>query len=146
MHDIFSIFSTYFQHIPWKPGFIWPRESGIANPRSNIFNTFLKWFSANLGLLYLKSIIEIWVYCVWCSFWEDLFCQLLEIPKTAADITETSLEVEMEKYHHHVHLQLSLPIIVHIHDPATFSVGLPWDNEHKYRKGRFEMNIFQEKG
>ena len=30
------------------------------------------------------------------TFVEDLFCQPLAIPKTAADITETSLEVEMD--------------------------------------------------
>ena len=32
------------------------------------------------------------------TFVEDLFCQPLAIPKTAADITETSLEVEMDIY------------------------------------------------
>ena len=36
---------------------------------------------------------------IWIStFVEHLFCQPLAIPKTAADITETSLEVEMDIY------------------------------------------------
>ena len=47
------------------------------------------------------SFLELFIFfaIIWIStFVEDLFCQPLAIPKTAADITETSLELEMDIY------------------------------------------------